>query len=375
VGTPTRPIRVATEITHPQTGDAASGITEIIGSALTTSYRYYEISLAPASSENWAWLATSFDIVSEDILYLLDTTAYPDGYYDLRLRTVRDDGNYEDAFLRGLEFRNANPPTPTPEFNELGTLVPPAPISPLETPTPTPRPRIVQNSPNGQGIFSPEVGQTVSGAVDIVGTANGSYQNPFSRYEMSISSAGDGNWQWLSTSTEQMWQGILYTLETRRFADGYYDIRQRIVYRDGNYDDFILRYMKIANQDIYQVVDEFPNGIYRPKSQSHVGGVVDFIGSAYDPEFLRWELHYSPSSAEQWTYLAGGDRQFVNEVFARLDLAKLGGTSADFRLRVVRQDYNYSEYFVRNLSVTPPTRTPLPPLPTMPPQATSTPLG
>jgi hypothetical protein len=375
VPTPTRPRRIVTEISSPQSGDAMAGFAPIEGSALKTSFRSYEISIAPAGTDAWSWLISSMDIISEGILYYLDTTAFPDGFYDLRLRAVDDLGNYEDDIVRGVEIRNAFPPTPTPRFNAEGTLLPPPPISPLGPPTATPRPRIVANLPStGQGIFFPEVGDSVSGLVDIIGTVNGAAMNPFVRYEMALSAAGMDAWEWLFTNDEQFWLGTLYTLDTRAYADGRYDIRLRIVYVDGNYDDFIVRYVHFANEGKVDPAEIYPNGIYAPKSHARVGGIVDFVGTATDPSFLRWELAWSPAGAEQWSFLYTDDRQLINQLMARLDLSKLAESRVDFRLRVVRQDYNYDEFFVRGVQVLPPT-----PVPTVHPTPegtpTPTPLG
>lgn len=374
--TATRPVRIVTEIASPRSGDAAAGFVTFYGTALMTAYRRYEISFSPAGLEAWSWLYASEAIVHDNVLFLFDSIAVKDGYYDFRLRTIDDIGNYKDFVLRGLEIRNANPPTPTIDYNEMGTPLPPAPISPLSTPTPTVRPRIVQFSDAGQGIFAPEVGQTVSGFVEIVGTANGFRTNPFERYEIAISTSGDGNWNWLYGSEEQLWQDTLYTFDTRRVPDGYYDIRLRIVYRDANYDDYILRYLNIHNSGAPDPYASYTNGIYRPRSNKPVSGVVTFAGTALDPSFLRWELAWSPAGMEQWNFLTSGETQVVKDVFARLDLSRLTGTQIDVRLRVVRQDYNYSEHYVRNLNVVlPPTPAPPVHLQTPYPAATPTPLG
>jgi hypothetical protein len=352
--TPTREVRIVTEISHPGSGDAVAGAAEILGTALMAGYRKYEIHISPAGAETWSWLITSLDVVHDGTLFVLDSTLFGDGFYDLRLRTIDDLGNYQEAFLRGLEVRNANPPTPTPAFDALGTPLPPQPLSPLGSPTPTPRPRIVQNIPNGQGIFAPEVGQRVFGPVDIVGTANGNYLNPFVRYEIAISPATEGNWTWLYSGETQMWQGVLYTLDSTRFADGSYDIRLRNVYRDGNYDEFILRYLQIDNAGVggsLEITGPTVNGFTQPASNSSVRGITQFVVTATDPAFSRWELAWSPAGLEEWAALTAGDRQARNETIARLDLSKLAGTQIDVRLRVVRQDGNYDDYFVRGLRV------------------------
>ncbi|MGL4650621.1 MAG: hypothetical protein ACRC1H_14530, partial [Caldilineaceae bacterium] len=69
-----------------------------------------------------------------------------------------------------------------------------------------------------------------------------------------------------------------------------------------------------------------------------------------------------PTGAESWNSLVSSERQKVNGTLARLDLSKLGGSFVDFRLRVVRQDFNYDEYFVRGVGVLPPTPTAAPPV-------------
>ncbi len=363
--TPTRAVRIVTEIRHPVKGDAVSGSAAILGTALMPGYRKYELHISPAGAENWGWLNTSLDVVHDGTLYILDSTKFGDGFYDLRLRTIDDLGSYQEAYLRGLEIRNANPPTLTPAFDDLGTPLPPQPVSPLGPPTATPRPRVVQNIPDGQGIFAPEVGQTVAGPVDIVGTSNGNYLNPFERYEIAISAAGQANWEWLYSGEEQMWQKTLYTLDSARFADGYYDVRLRNVYEDGNYDEYLLRYLKIDNSGRPNP-GLGANGLVQPLSGSNVGGITDFVGTAVDPSFQRWELAWSPAGSEQWTSLTSSERPAINETLARLDLSKLGGTQIDVRLRVVRQDGNYDEYFARGLRVAaaPPTPTqPASPLP------------
>lgn len=351
---PTVQIRVVTEISHPRSGDAIAGATRILGTALMPGYRKYDIHISPAGAESWQWLITSLDVVHDGTLYVLDSSQFADGYYDLRLRTIDDMGAYREAYLRGMEIRNANPPTATLALDPLGTPLPTQPVSPLGPPTATPRPRIVQNIPNGQGIFAPEVGQTVAGPVDIVGTANGHYLNPFVRYEIAISPAGQGAWEWLYSSEQQLWQQVLYTLDTTRFANGSYDVRLRNVYRDGNYDEFILRYLQIDNAGEL-AAGSTANGIVTPAAASAVSGIAQFVGTAADPAFDHWELAWSPAGLEQWSALTSSTRPANNEVLARLDLSKLAGTQIDVRLRVVRQDGNYTDYAVRSLRVLAPT--------------------
>lgn len=360
LGTPTlTPTNeIVTRIDQPSNGDAVAGLTSIVGSALTSAFRMYELHISPAGAQQWSWLYNSFSIVAHNELYLWNTVPFADGFYDIRLRSIRDNGQYIDYIVYNVEVRNANPPTTKPYYNAQGTFVPSVDMESLFTPTPTIPPRIQMNNERGQGIFEPEIGETVWGFVDIVGTTNGSRANPFDRYEVAISTAGDMNWNWLYTSEDQVWQNVVYTLDSRDWPDGSYDIRLRLVYRDANYDDFILRYIQIANAGAPDPADKYPNGIYRPKSGKKIGGMVNVVGTALDRDFMRWELHWSPAGAEQWNYLTEGDRQIARRVLARIDVSPMLGQAIDLRLRVVRSDFNYDEYFRRDLRVIEPTPTP-----------------
>ncbi len=87
LGTPTfTPTNeIVTRLDHPGDGDAVAGLTPLIGSALTNSFRMYELHVSPAGAQQWSWLYNSFEIVSNDVLYMWNTVPFADGYYDIRL--------------------------------------------------------------------------------------------------------------------------------------------------------------------------------------------------------------------------------------------------------------------------------------------------
>jgi hypothetical protein len=350
--------RQVTEISHPKTGDAVAGFTSIIGSTLVSNCMKYQLDIAVAGSEDWQFLAAPYKCIANSEIYRLDTKKYRDGFYDLRLRAVRSDGNYVEAFLRGLEIRNSYPPTPTPAIDPFGSPLPTPTLTPFPQATPTGQAPFVYHIPGGQGFYAPEIGETVSGYVNIVGTVNAGYPGrEYGRYELAISPAGQANWTYLYSSEAQIWQNVIYTLNTRGFADGSYDLRLRIVYGDGNYDDFYLRYLRIANRSRTvtgmrpPVYSTQQSGLTAPQGNTNVATIVEVKGTAIDPNFLRWELHWSPSGDEQWSFLASGEQQVVNGVFARLDLRQLAGNVIDLRLRVVRRDANYDEYWARKIRI------------------------
>ena len=357
--TPTRSRRVANEITHPASGDAVSGRVIIRGTALIRSYRRYDLHIAPTGSDNWQWLTTNYEVVRDGILYVLDSTDYTDGYYDLRLRAIDDQGTYTEAFARAIEVRNANPPTPTPFIDAAGN-----PVTVIEPPTPTFTPTATPTSESrvegGQGFYGLKSGAVVRGFVPILGTVNGWWQNPFVRYEIYLSRTGAEDWTWVYSNDTQIWQDQIYMFDTTRLPNGFYDMRLRIVYADGNYDDYFLRALQVANGAAADGAPGQPVGITAPEAGSRVGGVVDFRGTAVDPDFLRWELYWSPAGEDAWAFLVSSEKQVAADSLAQLDLSYLKPGAYDFLLRIVRNDTNYTDTYVRNLQVEPPTPTPMP---------------
>ncbi len=352
------------EIVEPKAGNAVAGVVSIQGTALLDSYLKYDIHIAVAGGDTWHWLITSYEVVHDGELYRLNTRQFLDGFYDLRMRAIREDGNYSETFLRHMEIRNANPPTPTPLRNAQGTLLPTQPPSPIllvATPTPTTKPELLSNHPNGQGIFGPQNGDVLQGVVDIIGTVNGSGANSFVRYELAISNAGQANWTWLYGNEEQFWQESVYQLDTTRLVDGFYDLRLRIVYRDSNYNEYFVRNLRIANHTYVAPVQRMPTptpmlGIFIPASNAVIGGIVEVRGVAMINNFLRWELSMAPSGLDQWSILVKSNTP-VAGLLTRLDLRNLPFAVYDLRLRVISSDNQYQDYFSRQLQVAAPTPT------------------
>lgn len=346
------------QIEFPDSHDVIFGFTTIRGTALIDHYRKYDLHISVSGYEDWQWLTTSYSITRGGNLFTLNTFDFDDGYYDLRLRAIQDGGNFNQAISHRVEIRNENPPTLTPVFNPQGTPLY-SPLSPLITPTPTLTPDIRVRIPGAQGFYGPEEGSTIRGFTPIEATVNNLGFNFFERYELYISIAGFEEWTHLFSDVEQHWQDTIYTLNTTLYPDGKYDLRLRVVYLDGNYSEYHLRRLQIKNSSWGSGPAQSPqtNGFRKPYSGQSVRGTVNFIGTAVDSNFLRWELHWSPShkktegqnDEQEWSFLVQDDEQVIDDVFARLDLSQLPAGSYDFRLRIVRRDYNYNEYFVRNI--------------------------
>jgi hypothetical protein len=115
--------------------------------------------------------------------------------------------------------------------------------------------------------------------------------------------------------------------------------------------------------------------ISSPRDRSMVRGLVPIEGSAAGSQFQKYEVHYGPepNPGEQWTPV-GGSPFSVPVVQGRLalwDTTVIPDGVYSLRLRTVRLDGNYDEYFVRGIQVnnTQPTETPTPratPTPALP---------
>jgi hypothetical protein len=111
------------------------------------------------------------------------------------------------------------------------------------------------------------------------------------------------------------------------------------------------------------------NGIVQPAPGDVLSGIVIIQGTATDGSFLRYELAFlnQSSTNSDWIVFAQGDQPVINGTLAVWDTTVGRGSTRVFpdgryqlRLRVVRQDYNYDEYFVANLTIANESGTPTP---------------
>jgi hypothetical protein len=146
------------QITSPRDRAVVRGLVPIEGTATDASFQKYEIHYGPEPNPGDQWTPIQGSPFTAPLvqgrLGLWDTTIIPDGLYSLRLRVVRQDGNYEEFFVRGIQVANALPPetsTPRPTPTRAGPTQTPAPtptiliaVPTIETPTPratdTPQP-------------------------------------------------------------------------------------------------------------------------------------------------------------------------------------------------------------------------------------------
>jgi hypothetical protein len=95
------------------------------------------------------------------------------------------------------------------------------------------------------------------------------------------------------------------------------------------------------------------SGITSPTDGASINGAVNIFGTAVIEPFQKYELHYKqePSGDDAYIYFDGGTVQVTNGQLGVWQAGGLPPGNYSLRLRVVKNDGNYAEYYTRNLSV------------------------
>jgi len=114
------------------------------------------------------------------------------------------------------------------------------------------------------------------------------------------------------------------------------------------------------------------SGISYPPETEVLRGVVVIRGTAVHPDFWKYELAAAPFGTENWFNIGVFETPVQSGELGRWDTRTAPDGTYTLRLRVVRRDGNFDEYFVRRVLVgnALPTETPTPeqtPTPTVTP--------
>jgi hypothetical protein len=120
-------------ITQPEPDAAVRGTAQIVGSATSPQFQRYELYYAPApvpGDNAWIFIGDAhFQQQPAGLLGTWATGGLPDGAYALKVRVVRQDGNYTDSDPRRVLVANRRPvESPTPAVTQTPTEVPPTPL-------------------------------------------------------------------------------------------------------------------------------------------------------------------------------------------------------------------------------------------------------
>lgn len=124
-------------IAQPEQDAAVRGVVQLIGTAVHPQFQRYELYYAPSpvpSDQAWIFIGDAhFQQQPLGLLGTWDSRSVPDGAYALRVRVVKQDGNYNDGDPRRVLVANTRQlPTATPALTD-------APISePTALPTELP---------------------------------------------------------------------------------------------------------------------------------------------------------------------------------------------------------------------------------------------
>ena len=91
--------------------------------------------------------------------------------------------------------------------------------------------------------------------------------------------------------------------------------------------------------------------ITSPRDNDVVRGLLVIKGTATHPNFWKYEIHYALEPTNQWVVLGVHETQVVDGRLEVWDTTQVPDGSYSLRLRVVRKDGNYDEYYVREISV------------------------
>ena len=124
---------------------------------------------------------------------------------------------------------------------------------------------------------------------------------------------------------------------------------------------FLVLLLLLSILAVGMVYAQGGNGISSPRDNAMVNGVVLIEGTATDSDFLRYELAFFKEfdPLGEWVVFATGDQPVVNGVLTNWDTTVGRDAGSPFyldgtyrlRLRVVRRDSNYDEYFVLGISL------------------------
>jgi hypothetical protein len=134
------------------------------------------------------------------------------------------------------------PATPAEPTNPESTDTAPAPaaptatLEPLPTPTPTAAPAVVAAAcPDNRSVISaPGVNETLSGVVEISGTA---VHDRFQYYKVEYAAGSDAepSFAFLAASSVSIQDGLLATFDSADFSNGAYTLKLTVVDNTGNF--------------------------------------------------------------------------------------------------------------------------------------------
>lgn len=160
------PLHAQSGITSPATGATVNGDIPIFGTAVIDPFQKYELhyKMEPSGDDAYIYFDGNTVPVVDGQLGVWQASGLAPGIYSLRLRVVKNDGNYAEYFAQNLSV-NQSDVTPTPEVTETPSEPTPTPIPTMTfTPAPQPTPVVGQVAQPPVGGNTPAPQASVEGA-------------------------------------------------------------------------------------------------------------------------------------------------------------------------------------------------------------------
>jgi hypothetical protein len=208
----------ANGIVTPKDGATVGGIVVVAGYANSPNFNRWQLDLLPGGKTGQP-MFLSLGNAPGAFTYNLNTTSFQPGDYQLRLRVVRNDSNYDEYFSK-VTFAAA-PSKPA--------------ISPGAAVVTATHEAVAQNV---NGIVTPKDGATIGGVVVVAGYAN---STSFMKWQLDLVPSGVVGVVPVFLTLGTTPGSFTYNLATGLFPPGKYDLRLRVVHENSNYDEYLTR--------------------------------------------------------------------------------------------------------------------------------------
>jgi uncharacterized surface protein with fasciclin (FAS1) repeats len=339
-------------ISAPADGATVSGSVEVMGYAADADFSKWQLDLLPGGDPDAA-IFLALGNQPGEVKYTLNTVGLPEGEHALRLRVVRSDSNYSE-FTNAFTIANAAAPTSqqrpadtTPMAKDIVDTA--AGLTNFKTLVAAVQAAGLVDTLKGAGPFTVFAPNDAAFAKLPAGTVEGLLEDPTAlsnilRYhvlsgEVKAAAVTDG----LSVNTVQGSPVTFSIMDGKPMINGANIISTDLMTTNGVIhviDSVILPPAGGAAAPAPATA----NGIKAPADGATISGTVEVMGQANDPRFSKWQLDLLPGGdANAAIFLAVGNDS--GEFTYSFDTTNWPNGEHSFRLRVVRDDSNYDEYF------------------------------
>jgi hypothetical protein len=214
-------------------GATLSGAVEVKGNASDPKFAKWQLDVLPGGDANKA-IFLALGQTPGEFSQKVDTTAFPNGEHALRLRVVRGDGNYNEYITKFVIANGAAKPAAVVTVAKAAEKA--------ETPAAAAAPVVVKAAAVQNGFSNLKDGAKVSGEVEVKGNAS---DPNFAKWQLDVLPGGDAN-KAIFLALGQTPGEFRQKVDTTAFPNGEHALRLRVVRSDGNYDEYITKFV-IAN--------------------------------------------------------------------------------------------------------------------------------